>query len=322
MLDPAHAPRPSKVMYYDGAARKLERPGDLRAALLESASRKFEWFETGDLLGLPTPDRLYDDLIGRAAGPLLARQPAALEVVVDTLPLLRDVDPEADFVPAHIMGAVAGLPDGSPPPVLAIALNGRVAAVTRPYAFPVVGRRGTWEAVIDPRGLLPGANSLEVYEVRAEGGRGAVTLAATRGERDADRWPNLVRQEELELLGGQASGFYGTEWAGARPFRWTDGDARLVVPLEPDEPPSTLAVEVRLTGPPKRLSVAIEGCTLVEETIAGRWSAELDLAGCPLAPPRLEIALASDTHVPSTRDNRTLGVAIGRIELRGADSGR
>ena len=321
VLDPSHAPRPSKVMFYDGAARRLERPGDLRAALLESASQKYEWFEAGDLLGLGTPDRRYDDLIGRDAGPMLARQPAEFEVVVDTLPLMQDVDPEADFVPAHITGAVAGLPDGAPPPLLAITLNGQVAAVTRPYGFPVVGRRGAWEAVIDPRRLVPGANSLEVYEVRGDGDRGAVTLAATRGERAAHRWPNLARQEELELLGGQASGFYGTEWAGARPFRWTDGDARLVVPLDPDDPPSTLAVEVRITGPPKQLGIAIDGCTLAEEAIEGRWSAELDLAGCRLAPPELEIVLASDTHVPSTRDNRTLGVAVGRIELRGTVSG-
>ena len=149
VLDPAHAPRPSKVMFYEGARRKLEQPGDLRTALLESASRKYEWFEAGDLLGLATPERRYDDLLGRAAGPMLAGQPAAFEVVVDALPLMQDVDPEADFVPAHITGAVVGLPDGAPPPVLAITLNGRVAAVTRPYAFPVVGRHGAWETVID-----------------------------------------------------------------------------------------------------------------------------------------------------------------------------
>lgn len=321
LLDPAHAPRPTKVMFYDGARRRLEHPGDLRAALLESASRKYEWFEAGDLLGLATPDRRYDHLIGRAAGPMLAGQPAEFEVVVDTRLRLQDVDPDADFVPAHITGAVAGLPDGAPPPVLAIALNGQVAAVTRPYAFPVVGRRGAWETVIDPRRLVPGANSLEVYEVREDGDRGAVTLAATRGEGTVNRWPNLVRQDELELLGGQAAGFYGTEWAGARPFRWTHGDARLVVPFDPGVPPSTLAIEVLMTGASKQLSIAIEGCTLVEEAIIGRWSAELDLADCPLAPPELEITLASDTHVPNARDNRTLGVAVGLIELRGADSG-
>ena len=55
--------------------------------------------------------------------------------------------------------------------MLAITLNGRVAAVTRPYAFPVVGRHGAWETVIDPRRLVRGTNSLQVYEVREDGGR-------------------------------------------------------------------------------------------------------------------------------------------------------
>ena len=316
-LDPALAPRPSKVMFHDGARRKMEVPGDLGAALLESASRKYEWFEEGDLLDIPVPDRRYRDLIGRAAEPLLAAHSADFEVVVDTLPLMQDVDLEADFVPAHITGAVTGLPDGAPPPVLAIALNGRVAAVTRPYAFPVVGRRGAWEAIIHPRRLVPGANTLEVYEVREDNGGRTVSLAATGGDRATDGWPNLVREEELQLLGGRASGFYGTEWAGDRLFRWTCGDARLVVPLDPEMLPSSLAVEVLLTGQPKQLDIAVNGCALFDDTIAGRWSAEFDLGGCPLAAPVLEITLASDTHVPSTRDSRTLGVAVRRIELRG-----
>ena len=316
MLDPAHVPRPSKVMFYDGARRQMEVPGDLHAALIESASRKFEWFETGDLLDIRTPDRRYDELIGRAAEPLRAAGPAEFEVVVDALPMMQDVDPQADFVPAHITGAVAGLPDGALPPVLAVALNGRVVAVTRPYAFPVVGRRGAWEAIIHPRWLVPGRNALEVFEIRGVSNDGGIALAATRGDFAANRLPNLIRDEELQMLGGQASGFYGTEWTRTRPFRWTRGDARLLVPIDPEAPPSALAVNVLLTGGPKQLSIAVDGCTLFDETISGRWSATFDLGSCPLAPPDLEIALLSDTHVPNTRDNRALGVAVGLIELR------
>ena len=316
MFDPAHAPRPSKVMYYDGARRQMEVPGDLHAALIESASRKFEWFETGDLLDVRTPDRRYDELISRAVEPLRAAGPAEFEVIVDALPMMQDVDPQADFVPAHLTGAVAGLPDGAPAPVLAIALNGQVAAVTRPYAFPVVGRRGAWEAIIHPRWLVPGRNTLEVFEIRGVGSDGGIALAATRGDFAANRLPNLIRDEELQMLGGQASGFYGTEWAGARPFRWTRGEARLVVPLDPEMLPSSLAVEVLITGGPKQLDITVDGCTLFDEIINRRWSATFDLGDCPLAPPELEITLLSDTHVPSTRDNRTLGVAVDLVELR------
>ena len=316
-LDPAYVPRPTKVLFFDGAGKRMEAAGDLRAALIESAARKFEWLEAGDPQSTPTPDGRYGDLVGRAADPLRATRQSEIEVVVDALPLLRDVDPEADFVPAHITGAVAGSRDGTRTPVLAIALNGVIAAVTRPYAFPVVGRREAWEAIVQPRWFVPGPNTLEVFEVQEYGGQGGVTLAATRGDMATDRWPNLIRDEEIQALGGRTSGVYGTEWSGARPFRWTRGDMRLLVPIEPDALPSALAVDVLMTGGPKRLSVAVDGCTLFDETIRGRWSATLALGDCQLVPPELEIALLSDTHVPQTRDTRSLGVGIGLVELRG-----
>ena len=147
--------------------------------------------------------------------------PSDLQVVVDTLPLLRDVDPEAEFLPVHITGAVTGLPDGAPVPMLAVAVNGVVAAITRPYAFPFLGRRAAWEVIIDPGRLEAGANALEVFEIRGEPGDGSVALATAVGSSPAGSWPNLVLDAELQVIGAQASGFYGTEWAGARPFRWT-----------------------------------------------------------------------------------------------------
>ena len=121
------------------------------------------------------------------------------------------------------------------------------------------------------------------------------------------------------MLGGRASGFYGTEWAGARPFRWTDGEARLVVPFDPQVPPSSLAIDVALTGGPKQLSISVEGCALFGETINRRWNATFELGDCALEPPELEITLLSDTHVPNARDTRSLGVAVSRIELRTED---
>ena len=227
------------------------------------------------------------------------------------------MDPQADFIPAHITGGVDGVAADAPPPTLAIALNGQIAAVTRPYSFPVVGRRGAWEAIIDPQRFVPGANTLEVFEVREDDAGGRFTLAATGGDRELNPWPNLIRDEELQLLGGQVSGFYGTEWAGSRPFRWTRGDARLLLPFDPQAPPASLAVEVLLTGRPKQLSITADGCPLFDEAVSQRWSATFDLRNCSLTPPELEITLLSDTHVPSTRDTRELGVAVGRIELRG-----
>ena len=80
------------------------------------------------------------------------------------------LDPVGDFIPAHITGSAA-VPDGAPPPLLAVALNGVVAAITRPYPFSVSGRDGAWEAIVDPGLLQPGANTLAVFTVeeRADG---------------------------------------------------------------------------------------------------------------------------------------------------------
>ena len=317
-FDPARTPRSSKLMFFDNARNQIEVPGDLRAGLLQSVARKFDLFETGDPMDAPTPDGRYDDLIGRAAGEMRARESAAIEVVVDTLPLLRDVDPDADFVPAHITGAVTGLRDGATAPAMAVTVNGVVAAVTRPYAFPVLGRRAAWEAIIDPRLLKSGANTVEVFEILADASDGALTLAATRGDTDADPWPNLIRDEEAQPLGVRASGFYGMEWAGTRLFRWTRGDARLLVPLDPRSPPAAITVDVLMTARPKRFRVAVDGCVLSDETILNRWTATFPLDDCRLVPPDLEIVLLSDTHVSETpRDNRTLGVGVSLVELRG-----
>lgn len=315
-LDAGRAPRPTKAMFFDRASRRMEAAGDLRHALIESAARKFNWLGTGNPLDVPTPEGRYGELIGRPVDPLRAAQPSALEVVVDGLPLMREVDPDADFIPAHVTGAVVGKRDGASAPVLAIAVNGTVAAVTRPYSFPVMGRRAAWEAIVHPRWFVPGANALEVLELRESGGDGTVELAAAHGNMAGVRWPNLVREEQIQALGGQTSGFYDIEWVDNRPFRWTRGDARLRVPVDPRSPPTELAVEVVGTGAAKRLRIVAGDCPLFDDTISDHWKSTLDLGDCALPPAEVEIALLSDTHVPASSDNRSLGVAVGRVELR------
>ena len=316
VLDPALVPRPAKVMFFDGARSRVEGPRDTLAAVVESASRKFEWFATGDPLDIRAFHGGYGELIGRPADPLRAARPSDLRVVVDTFRLLQDVDPEAEFLPVHITGAVPDLSDDAPAPMLAVALNGVVAAVTRPYPFPVLGRRAAWEAIVDPARLEPGVNALEVFEILGGPVGGSMALAATGGSGPDGAWPNLVLDAELQMLGAQASGFYGMEWAGARPFRWTRGDARLLTPL--DSRPAEIAIDVLMTGPAKQLRIAVDGCTLFDQTIRGRWDATFDLGDCRLSSPEVEIVLQSDTHLPGTRDTRTLGVAVSSIELRGA----
>lgn len=317
VLEPGHEPRPSKVMFHANAGHRMEVPGDQLTALRESASSKFEWLDERDLMATPTPERRYDDLVGQAVDPMRAESAADLEVTVDPPPMLQDLDPSDDFLPAHITGAVAAPGRAQPTPALAIALNGRVAAVTRPYPFRVGGRNGMWEAIIPSRGLVAGVTSLEVLEVREHAGGSGFTLAAAAGQ-DTDRPLNLIRQPELELLHGWATGFHGEEWLGAAPLRWTDGNARLNVPFDPRKPPAVLEVDVALTGNKrKRLSITVDDCTIFDQDIKEPWSAELSLGDCRLSSPSLSVTLRSDTHVPNTHDTRELGVGLSRISLLG-----
>ena len=85
-------------------------------------------------------------------------------------------------------------------------------------------------------------------------------------------------------------------------------------------PPAALAVDVLMTGRPKRLRVDADGCVLFDDAISNRWSETFALDGCRLTPPSLEIRLVSDTHVPGANDTRTLGVGVAAIELRGGEA--
>ena len=153
VLDPAWSGRPAKTMLVaGGGTRRMAGPADLRGAVMERVRHKLALFEAGDPLHAPAAGGRAD-LIGQRA----ADYPAAetdIEVTVDAPELLGAVDPVADFVPAHITGSAVD-PDGASPPLLAVALNGVVAAVTRPYPFRVFGRDGAWEAIVDPGLLLP-----------------------------------------------------------------------------------------------------------------------------------------------------------------------
>ena len=121
-----------------------------------------------------------------------------------------------------------------------------------------------------------------------------------------------------KLVGVTAAGFRGTERAAGRAFRWTTGAARLSVPIDPLAPPSELAVDVLMTGRPKRLRIIVAGdCVLFDDTIRNRWSGTFALDTCRLTAPTLEVELLSDTHVPNTSDNRTLGIGVAAVELRG-----
>ena len=312
VLDPVWRGRPAKTLLAGGGTRRMAGPADLRGAVMARVRHKLALFDGGDPLNAPAAGG-GADLIGERATDY---PPAAtaIEVTVDAPELLGAVDPAGDFIPAHITGS-ASVPDGAPPPLLAVALNGVVAAITQPYPFNVSGRDGVWEAIVDPGLLQPGANTLAVFAVR-ERADGTVALAEAYVGDGEPRALNLILDTTVALLGATAAGFHGLEHTEDRAFRWTTGEARINVPIDPEAPPAALAVDVVMTGQPKWLRIEADGCVRFDDTISSRWAESFVLDSCRLTPPSLEILLASDTHIPDTSDHRTLGVGVAAVELR------
>jgi hypothetical protein len=255
-------------------------------------------------------------LVGRRVEEFEVRPPGDLEAVVDVPAVFADVDPESDFVPAHVTGAVLGLDAAGEPPVLALSLNGVVVGITRPYAFRVAGRSHSWEVIVDPGLIVPGVNDVGVYVVQQEDD-GDVALERAYRSGDGVQAVNLILDQAGPLLGVETTGLFSTEWVAQRPFRWMGEEATLHVPIDQAAPPVQLVVEVLMTGPMrKRLSVTVNDCMLIDEEIHGAWRQVFPLLGCQLGRDVMEVRLQSEVSRPSGADTRDLGVALGTVELR------
>jgi Sulfatase len=107
-------------------------------------------------------------LVGRALGEVpAAAMPAAVGASLDHPEGFEAVPADRRVLPCPISGRLTGLPPSSPPPILAVALNGRVAAVVR--AFGKKGAAASFQAVVPAADFRPGANDVEVFLVEAVG---------------------------------------------------------------------------------------------------------------------------------------------------------
>ena len=316
--------RPVKTMFLFDGTRRMEGPADLGEQVAAAVDWKYTLVDAGDPLRA-AGGAAYDQLVGEPVNAHDSGTGAAFEATMDFPELLDAVDPAGDFVPAELTGHVAfpaaGPDDPSLTPSIAVALNGVVAAVTRPHTLSANGLRAVWDVLVDPELLQPGVNALGIYGIReAADGRvvlddayrsaaGDVAAAGTSG-------PNLVSGVAEELYGVTLSGFYGPDWAGTEMVRWTDGNGLLTVPIDPGAPPATLTVEVAMTNPtlPQRLRIVVDGCDLFTELVWGRRILTFGLEPCGIGGSTLEIAIST---VPFRRapGSRMLGVALARVAL-------
>jgi hypothetical protein len=102
-------------------------------------------------------------LIGREVADLPQWRAHAIRARVE-LPASVDFDPRSAIAPSRVTGTLQGLPAGLPPS-LAIAVNGRVVAVTQVLRE---GGSASFSAFVPDAAFRPGPNDLTVLAVRSD----------------------------------------------------------------------------------------------------------------------------------------------------------
>ena len=114
----------------------------------------------------------HPELLGRRVDTLPIGGPASATAEIDGADALRSVDLGSGFLPTHVTGRVAGDPAGTVRDI-AIAVNGRIAAVTTGFYFEGIDTQ-YFSAMVPESELRAGANEVEVFAVAP--GKGAPIL--------------------------------------------------------------------------------------------------------------------------------------------------
>ena len=138
-----------------------------RDALVDSVTATFGADDHGRGIFAPGEDH---SLVGRAVDRMASAAPVRAQAELDDPRALAAVKADAQVLPVYLAGSITGLGASHR---LAVALNGRIAAVTTSYAAFGATR---FTAIVDPKLIRDGANKVSLFEVR--GKPGAWQLAA------------------------------------------------------------------------------------------------------------------------------------------------
>jgi hypothetical protein len=128
--------------------------------------------------------------------------------------------------------------------------------------------------------------------------------------------------------GVEESGFYDPEVdPQGQPFRWTDGSARLVIPLDPARPPRALWVQFHTRRSPKVPAATVRMVVNGRELFSGEpaddlWEETVDLSQGGLGD-QLTLEILTNTFAPqdvpgsTSSDARPLGVRVTGVRLLG-----
>ncbi|MGH3039989.1 MAG: hypothetical protein ACRDLZ_11435, partial [Gaiellaceae bacterium] len=162
LLDPAAPARPNVVLEGTGGDLVSVPTATVAAEVAAAAADKASTFGTGawDSVYAIGP---HPELIGQPLGSLAVGAASSLSATIDTEPLLREVSLDAPLLPAHVTGQISG--EGSERRLaLAVALNGRVAAVTQAVQL---GGGTRFAAMVPESAFVEGRNTVEIFVVHA-----------------------------------------------------------------------------------------------------------------------------------------------------------
>jgi hypothetical protein len=128
------------------------------------------------------------------------------------------------------------------------------------------------------------------------------------------------------VAGVKESGLHFQEYNGSEPFRWTNGNAKLLVPISVKRPPQRLWVSIETLRPKPtkvRCQVLVDDVPVFDGSAPlGKWEKDFDLSSHPFSKQVL-IELRSETFIPKrlmdggkNTDTRVLGVQVKGIMLQ------
>jgi hypothetical protein len=129
------------------------------------AARKIDHFGTHGPLGLAPPG--YEDLLGRHMEEFDVRSDSDVTATVRDLSAFGAVDLDGPSLPVWISGLIRRDDAGGNDLVLAVVVNGRVAAITR--SSQTEDQETTYGAMIAPDALVDGANEVDLFMIQGVG---------------------------------------------------------------------------------------------------------------------------------------------------------
>jgi hypothetical protein len=303
-------PGPTKRLHFTGATKSMELDASWLAGERDKAvARKVSLFGEDGRWRVPAPGSRA--LLGRLVADL-ATEDGELVALVDHPQRFRNVVLDGDELPVTISGRLRTRESEPASGELAIAVGGRIVALTRTFD-PGDAPRDSWRALIDPAALKPGRNAVEVFVVPPQPG---APLARAFGSGQRPATVNLASRGASDYFEVAQEGLLPREGEPV-PFRWTTGDARLTVPLG-EAPPKSLRIGLLATRPGgSELSIFYNDCELFAGTVTAPWYRVFPLAGCGAGATPADTATITlrATAWEDQERKRSVGVGVETVNL-------